>query len=63
MPAFEFVKSTYSGGNAGQECVEVARNIPDTVAVRDSKMQQGPILRLPPRAWAAFAEYVGDSRR
>ncbi|ANP48256.1 hypothetical protein J2Z21_003762 [Streptomyces griseochromogenes] len=54
MPAFEFVKSSYSGGNAGQECVEVARNIPGTVAVRDSKAGDGPVLRLTPTAWAAF---------
>lgn len=48
MPAFEFVKSSYSGGNAGQECVEVARNIPGTIAVRDSKDVDGPIVRLTP---------------
>ncbi|MFG2370049.1 DUF397 domain-containing protein [Streptomyces sp. NPDC048504] len=54
MPAFEFVKSSYSGGNAGQECVEVARNMSDTVAVRDSKDLDGPILRLTPIAWTTF---------
>lgn len=54
MPAYEFVKSSYSGGNAGQECVEVARNIAGTVAVRDSKDTDGPILRLRPAAWAPF---------
>ena len=62
MPAFEFVKSSFSGGNAGQECVEVARNIPGAVAVRDSKDPDGPILRLTPRAWASFANYVGRTR-
>ncbi|UUU32556.1 DUF397 domain-containing protein [Streptomyces sp. CA-210063] len=64
MPAFEFVKSSYSGGNAGQECVEVARNVPGTVAVRDSKEQDadGPIVRLAPGAWAVFVEYVGPVR-
>jgi hypothetical protein len=59
VPAFEFVKSSYSGGNAGQECVEVARNIPGTVAVRDSKDQDGPILRLAAEPWVEFAAYVG----
>ncbi|WP_228921914.1 DUF397 domain-containing protein [Streptomyces sp. DH7] len=54
MPAYEFVKSSYSGGNAGQECVEVARNIPRTVAVRDSKRLGGPVLTLAPAAWDAF---------
>jgi hypothetical protein len=52
MHEFDFVKSSYS--NAGGECVEVARNNPDTVAVRDSKDPDGPILRLRPKAWACF---------
>ena|ERR1017187_1082473 len=33
-------KSTYSGDNGGG-CVEVARNLPGVVAVRDSKDPQG----------------------
>jgi hypothetical protein len=32
----------------------VARNIPGTVAVRDSKDADGPILRFTPSAWNAF---------
>ncbi|RPK94163.1 DUF397 domain-containing protein [Streptomyces sp. ADI98-10] len=60
MPAYRFVKSSYSGGNAGQECVEVARNIPPTVAVRDSKRPGGPVLTLAPAAWDAF---TADLRR
>ncbi|MGW2647660.1 DUF397 domain-containing protein [Streptomyces sp. NPDC001393] len=52
MPKFDFVKSSYS--NTGGECVEVARNIPHTIAVRDSKAPDGPILRLTPKAWAKF---------
>ncbi|SFY30186.1 DUF397 domain-containing protein [Streptomyces atratus] len=54
MPGYKFVKSSYSGGNAGQECVEVARNIPRTVAVRDSKRPDGPVIVLGPTAWDAF---------
>lgn len=54
MTEFRFVKSSYSGGDAGQQCVEVARNIPGTVAVRDSKDVGGPILRFTPSAWSAF---------
>ncbi|MFI6207344.1 DUF397 domain-containing protein [Streptomyces sp. NPDC051041] len=54
MPAYQFVKSSYSGGNAGQECVEVARNIPGSIAVRDSKDADGPILTFTPAVWAAF---------
>ncbi|WP_427921371.1 DUF397 domain-containing protein [Streptomyces sp. cg40] len=56
MTEFVFVKSSYSGGDAGQQCVEVARNVPGTVAVRDSKDVDGPILRLTSTAWAAFAK-------
>ncbi|WP_329384745.1 DUF397 domain-containing protein [Streptomyces sp. NBC_01716] len=58
MPAYEFVRSSYSGGNAGQECVEVARNIPGTVAVRDSKVDAGPVVTVATGAWSAFAAYV-----
>ena len=46
------MKSSYSSGSG--ECVEVARNIPHAVAVRDSKTPDGPILRLTPMAWAEF---------
>ncbi|MEY9992594.1 hypothetical protein ABIE67_004626 [Streptomyces sp. V4I8] len=56
MPAYEFVKSSYSGGNAGQECVEVARNIPGTIALRDSKDTDRAILRITPGAWTAFLQ-------
>ncbi|MEU1364756.1 DUF397 domain-containing protein [Streptomyces sp. NPDC005803] len=52
MSRFEFVKSSYSSGNG--ECVEVARNVPGTVAVRDSKTPAGPVLLLAPAAWDAF---------
>ncbi|MFJ8637033.1 DUF397 domain-containing protein [Streptomyces sp. NPDC093568] len=57
MPHFEFVKSSHSSGNG--ECVEVARNIPGTVAVRDSKDTDGPILRLTAETWVEFTAYVG----
>ncbi|MHC0429272.1 DUF397 domain-containing protein [Streptomyces sp. O3] len=54
MSKYEFVKSSYSTGNG--ECVEVARNVSGTVAVRDSKILNGPVLRLAPTAWSAFTE-------
>ncbi|GAX55632.1 DUF397 domain-containing protein [Streptomyces olivochromogenes] len=57
MPQFEFAKSSHSSGNG--ECVEVARNIPGTVAVRDSKDVDGPILRVVSSAWAVFAVHMG----
>jgi hypothetical protein len=34
--------------------VEVARNLPGIVAVRDSKDRQGPALTFTPDEWRAF---------
>ncbi|WP_405481171.1 DUF397 domain-containing protein [Streptomyces sp. NBC_00009] len=58
MPEFTFRKSSYS--TSAGECVEVARNIPGTVAVRDSKDPDpnSPILRLTPTAWADFTAFL-----
>jgi Domain of unknown function (DUF397) len=50
-------KSSYSGGNGGA-CVEVARNLPGAVAVRDSKDPDGPKLAFTPPEWAAFTAGV-----
>ena len=52
MPEFDFKKSSHSAHDG--ECVEVARNIPPTIAVRDSKNPDGPMLRLAPTAWREF---------
>jgi hypothetical protein len=46
-------KSSYSTGNGGA-CVEVARNLPNIVAVRDSKDPHGPALIFTPADWSAF---------
>ena len=46
-------KSGYSG-NGGGNCVEVARSLPDVVAVRDSKNPDGPILTFSRDEWASF---------
>jgi hypothetical protein len=48
----EWRTSTFSGGNGS--CVEVATNLPDIIAIRDSKDRQGPALVLTPREWTAF---------
>ncbi|MGS2619534.1 DUF397 domain-containing protein [Micromonospora sp. LZ34] len=48
-------KSTRSGDNGGN-CVEVADNLPDLVAVRDSKDAAGPTLTFSPAAWTCFAQ-------
>jgi hypothetical protein len=36
----------------------VARNITGTVAVRDSKDPQGPVLRFTPDEWKRLVDYV-----
>ncbi|MEU9799473.1 DUF397 domain-containing protein [Streptomyces sp. NPDC051000] len=47
-------KSSYSGGTGG-DCVEVASR-PCLVAVRDSKVPDGPVFTV---GRAAFAAFVG----
>ncbi len=53
-------KSSYSGGNDGNSCVELALT-PGTVHVRDSKNVEGPRLVLTPGAWADFVPYAVES--
>ncbi|MER5182924.1 DUF397 domain-containing protein [Streptomyces sp. NPDC002896] len=50
-------KSSYSNGTGG-ECVEVADGLPDVVPVRDSKVQDGPVLLFGAAAWTAFVAGV-----
>jgi hypothetical protein len=50
-------KSSHSGGNDGNSCVEVATS-PGTVHIRDSKDVAGPRLALSPDAWANFVRYA-----
>ena len=45
-------KSSYSNGGQQGSCVEVARSLPGTVAVRDSKDPDGPVLTVTPDGWA-----------
>ncbi|MFF5113146.1 DUF397 domain-containing protein [Streptosporangium sp. NPDC000509] len=45
-------KSSYSG--TGNDCVEVATNLPGLVAVRDSKDPSGPAPTFSPTAWNDF---------
>jgi hypothetical protein len=52
-------KSSYSGGNGA--CVEVA-DLPEAVAVRDSKDPGGPKLTFNRQAWTAFVERTKDDR-
>ncbi|SCG73613.1 DUF397 domain-containing protein [Micromonospora rifamycinica] len=46
-------KSTRSGASDGN-CVEVADNLPGTVAIRDSKDPDGPALMFAPTSWRTF---------
>jgi hypothetical protein len=53
-------KSSYSGGNDGNSCVELALT-PGTVHVRDSKDTEGPRITFTPDTWAAFVPYASGS--
>ncbi|MGW4463948.1 DUF397 domain-containing protein [Micromonospora sp. NPDC004704] len=46
-------KSTRSD-NGGSTCVEVAKNLPGVVGVRDSMDPTGPALTFVPDVWRAF---------
>ncbi|MFI1253681.1 DUF397 domain-containing protein [Streptomyces netropsis] len=51
---FRFRKSSFS--NPEVECVEIATNVPDIVAIRDAKSPEGPILHFSPGPWDVFRE-------
>jgi hypothetical protein len=53
----EWRKARRSTSNGGA-CVEVARNLPRIVAVRDSKDPDGPALVTSPAAWQGFTASV-----
>jgi hypothetical protein len=57
LTAAQWRKSSYSG-NGGATCVEVARNLPGIVAVRDSKDRSGPVLAFAPAAWKELITVV-----
>ena len=46
-------KSSYSGSNGGN-CVEVAALPSDSLAVRDSKDPDGPVLTFSRAEWRSF---------
>ncbi|MFD7237058.1 DUF397 domain-containing protein [Streptomyces syringium] len=51
---FHFRKSSFS--SEAVECVEIATNIPDIVAIRDSKAPEGPVIQLSPAPWDTFRD-------
>ncbi|MFD4901160.1 DUF397 domain-containing protein [Streptomyces sp. NPDC058411] len=50
--AYDWHKSSHSSDQGGA-CVEVSAH-PAAVHIRDSKVTDGPVLTVPPAAWAAF---------
>jgi hypothetical protein len=42
----------------GDNCVEVALNLPEVVAVRDSKHPKGHVIVLPAAQWRRFCSKV-----
>jgi hypothetical protein len=56
LPEFSFVKSSHS--KDADACVEVARNVPGAVAVRDSKDPAGPVLVVSPGEWRRLTAAV-----
>jgi hypothetical protein len=59
-PARKWRKSTYSG--TGNNCVEVAARRSGEVAVRDSKIPDGPGLTFTPQAWMTFTRRAKRSK-
>ena len=53
LSAANWRKSSYSNGNGGNNCVEVAQ-LDTTVALRDSKDPNGPALLFASTDWEAF---------
>lgn len=52
-----WTKSSYSQGNGA--CVEVKSPVLAAMAVRDSKVVEGPTLAFPAESWNAFVAEVG----
>lgn len=52
-------KSSYSS-STGQNCVEVATNLPGIVAIRDSKDPNGPQLIVSASEWQTFAAGITE---
>jgi Domain of unknown function (DUF397) len=48
--------------SSGQNCVEVATNLPDLVAIRDSKDPEGPKLVVSVMEWREFVRRVHDGQ-
>ncbi|MEU4927784.1 DUF397 domain-containing protein [Streptomyces yokosukanensis] len=58
LSAAQWQKSSYSGGQQGDACVEVAYGIADFVPVRDSKEPLAASLLFTSTAWDVFVTSV-----
>lgn len=56
----KWVKSSYSNGSGGSNCVEVGAGEDDQILVRDSKDPDGPVLAFTRAEWDAFTAGVRD---
>ncbi|MFC8424593.1 DUF397 domain-containing protein [Streptomyces sp. NPDC057236] len=59
IPELAWLKCSYSGGNDGNSCVELAVT-PGTVHVRDFRNTAGPRLAFTPDTWARFVPYASE---
>nr|WP_221474957.1 DUF397 domain-containing protein [Sphaerisporangium rubeum] len=59
MTGAKWRKSSWSSGDGGT-CVEVTTDLPDVVAVRDSKNPRGPVLVVTPAGWRTFLRKTKD---
>jgi hypothetical protein len=60
-PFSVWLKSSYSGPNGG-DCIEYTPGPAGTIAVRDSKNPDGPVLALTPAAFAGLVSYAKSIR-
>ncbi|MET7483308.1 DUF397 domain-containing protein [Streptomyces sp. NPDC005538] len=56
-----WTKSSYSTGNGA--CVEIKSPVLAAMAVRDSKVTEGPTLAFPADSWNAFVADVARGAR
>jgi Domain of unknown function (DUF397) len=56
----EWRKSSYSGQSGN--CVEVARNLPGLVAIRDSEKPDGAKLVISQETWRVFLRACPDTQ-
>ncbi len=57
MPEIDLSRAVWRKSRRSQQsgaCIEVARNLPGVVAVRDSKNPNGPVLIFAPHEWQSF---------